>query len=1828
MDGLITQVGPTITLPAFRVVQDGLIYEKTVLTTLSAPALVAPFYLVVSSPTVNQLDDLLFTFAKTPEDLSAAEVILGAYDGQEWRVPDKISIKGLFELLAQINIDTMRVGPFSGLKTTLNGGNYDNSPGTLVDKQGQTQRFESIASFPVVAVDPDWARVDRILYRRPTDSINRVGIREFLLGGTYSASPAALASVQSFNNSKVRQTQRVQIASDNTAHVFSASGSGTVFQLDYTKIAANRLSALVAATTLITGLTSKAFSVAIDPSDNLHVVYVKSGNVFYRKYSNVGVLLVAETVIDSQAGVCDNPKVSIDPAGTKVFIVYQSLMGPSNNQIFFTARTLLGSLMVAPKNLASSAQNLITPDIFVSEDLFVYVAWANQTLGSVLFRRFDDIGDPIDAAATTISTGVVQIGVGTLTGGANSPRILVTGNREVLCAFRQDKGSSVYGLSVYAGGTAFMQELTGPAENFTSFDIATDPIFNSVMFTAAQASSTDFIKIYGQTVAFTLNLAAAGSLGVAVARDRRGSLLHCFAAPASGAFTSYDATTSITAFGAASVVGGITTINVGANQFLVTAASLSQAPNPDDQVVITGSGIGGNNSTRLITAVELMSLNTIDDVYRVTVANNFTAAESPATANGNFQSPNGSSARYRKTVSESSDRVFNLFELPSDILLSRMVAPGTTILNWLPPGSAGDLADFLVIGGSGGIDWEATAAGELTLTGTVKLTNIFTSTVYQLNVGGYPMSEGDALYVPLDDSDLTPTPLVTPIPTLPWNTPIGVIGIIRDGVFEPSMANLNPLVSGEEYDLGQALPTLIRDRLGILTDVTFDPYGSTNHINTGDNYPEAISNLDTAVQNIIGQIFMTPEAPNSKRVKVSGVDKLLLNGSIFGAKYKERLISFDGAVIDFTTGTIYKADGVTALGVNFTPIVPAANTWRWYAVNLLPGTLLADNRLSLTLQVTAASANGASQAAAPRATFTPQPDVGQVAVTSLDGSALQNISAANLVNLVTNFSLDQGSPGADSTSLQVSGNITMDWSVTTVNQFTFAAGLRVQDLTRNLSWLPVAGSYAMAEGDALYIVLNPAALTPTPIVASVGLLPYTMNIFVIGTIKDGIFVPTSLGLKPLEAGEQWVFGNNLSQVQADRAGFPSNVSFVAYPSTESIGALNSYPTAIGNLDIAINQILSQISVYPKSPTSTRVVVSAANKVLLSGTVLGMQVEGLLVDFDGAEIDFQTGTIYAADGVTALGTNFTPVVPGSNLWRWFAINLETAITTAANRITFVLTVTPAASNGASQALAPRAEFDTTPKVSQVAITSLNGTTVQPISYGNIVNLLTLDSGSGGGSVVLKALAGENLTENDLVYLSPGSANGDTARTQGLFYKADPGNANSTLAAIRSQAVGFIMATVLSGATAKAATGGIRKNFVGLTPGIQYYGSPVTPGAITSTKPTTAGQWVVPVGFPTTATKLSINPSISSDAAIVAAAVSSTDINATQTAHGFTLGQLVYFDGTNWALARADSSFTIAEGMVKAVIDANNFTVGVIGPVTGLTGLLAGYYYFASAVTAGAFTTTEPLPPNVSNPIGFALSTTQMMLLPLRASASGGSGAPSNYFTALAGENITAGETLYMSPGNANGDTGRTSGRWYKVDTGNASPTLAAIRSIALGIATSTVLAGASLMSQLGGTTLAFGGLIPGSQYWADPTIPGGITFVRPTTVGQWRMPIGVAEDVNTLYLNPSMGADARIITSSGASAPVVKTANYTIVSLDRIIADTTGGAFTLTLPLSPVVGDEAEVWDGQGTWGTNNLTFARNGSLIGGLAQDFIGNIPGKLQFVYVGGATGWAVTVM
>ena len=88
-----------------------------------------------------------------------------------------------------------------------------------------------------------------------------------------------------------------------------------------------------------------------------------------------------------------------------------------------------------------------------------------------------------------------------------------------------------------------------------------------------------------------------------------------------------------------------------------------------------------------------------------------------------------------------------------------------------------------------------------------------------------------------------------------------------------------------------------------------------------------------------------------------------------------------------------------------------------------------------------------------------------------------------------------------------------------------------------------------------------------------------------------------------------------------------------------------------------------------------------------------------------------------------------------------------------------------------------------------------------------------------------------------------------------------------------------------------------------------------------------------------------------------------------------------------------------------------------------------------------------------------------------------------------------------------------------------------------------------------------------------------------------------------------------------------TATANISSGQRIIVDTSSsGAYTLTLPSNPSMGDEIHFLDGGYNCGTDNVTIARNGNNIMGLAQNMDIDTDGAaFKLVYYNSTRGWVI---
>ena len=91
--------------------------------------------------------------------------------------------------------------------------------------------------------------------------------------------------------------------------------------------------------------------------------------------------------------------------------------------------------------------------------------------------------------------------------------------------------------------------------------------------------------------------------------------------------------------------------------------------------------------------------------------------------------------------------------------------------------------------------------------------------------------------------------------------------------------------------------------------------------------------------------------------------------------------------------------------------------------------------------------------------------------------------------------------------------------------------------------------------------------------------------------------------------------------------------------------------------------------------------------------------------------------------------------------------------------------------------------------------------------------------------------------------------------------------------------------------------------------------------------------------------------------------------------------------------------------------------------------------------------------------------------------------------------------------------------------------------------------------------------------------------------------------------------------------LTKTGTYTAFPGDKIFANTSGGAFTVTLPAAPAVGDEVRFVDLANSFDTHSLTVGRNSLKIDGQTSDLTVSTEGAaFSLVYSGATYGWKLT--
>ena len=250
-----------------------------------------------------------------------------------------------------------------------------------------------------------------------------------------------------------------------------------------------------------------------------------------------------------------------------------------------------------------------------------------------------------------------------------------------------------------------------------------------------------------------------------------------------------------------------------------------------------------------------------------------------------------------------------------------------------------------------------------------------------LNFGTMPVQEFKVLYRVIFQSSSAFT-----------NTPKAMVVDVRD------------LRSSPDTQFAQVAP----NDHGLLSGLNDPDHAPTAVTTAGVVKDGGLSSADTDLQQsldtlnkLFGQLRLKPDPSDSYRVMVTGADRLLNNGQKLIQSLKNLVLSFDGAYINFSTGVIYSSDGITGLGVNFTPATINTNEFLNYSVTIIPNAVNPDNTITAQIIVLPASASSPTKVDAPKAAFAKGIQLGQVTVQEDGSGGILDITEADISQLGT-----------------------------------------------------------------------------------------------------------------------------------------------------------------------------------------------------------------------------------------------------------------------------------------------------------------------------------------------------------------------------------------------------------------------------------------------------------------------------------------------------------------------------------------------------------------------------------------------------------------------------------------------------------------------------------------------------------------------------------------------------------------------------------------------------------------------------------------------------------
>jgi hypothetical protein len=145
----------------------------------------------------------------------------------------------------------------------------------------------------------------------------------------------------------------------------------------------------------------------------------------------------------------------------------------------------------------------------------------------------------------------------------------------------------------------------------------------------------------------------------------------------------------------------------------------------------------------------------------------------------------------------------------------------------------------------------------------------------------------------------------------------------------------------------------------------------------------------------------------------------------------------------------------------------------------------------------------------------------------------------------------------------------------------------------------------------------------------------------------------------------------------------------------------------------------QLRRHSTDPKRVTILASATTKTDL--TVLNFTVADRLLSFAGAEINFETGNVYASDGVTVISTFPPQAIPDGEFY-WYAVGFDSATVGSDNTINPQITIDYSTGTGLTPTAAPKPSLTSRYTLGAVVVEGgTGGVGITPITQGSIIYL---------------------------------------------------------------------------------------------------------------------------------------------------------------------------------------------------------------------------------------------------------------------------------------------------------------------------------------------------------------------------------------------------------------------------------------------------------------------------------------------------------------------------